>query len=128
MVLTYSAYVAEVFRRASSVQSQSTGAARSLACRSGRPCDTRAAAGDPRVLPPLLNDFARCSGHRLIPSWGCRCNRAAQIESSRTFNYTPYVVAAVLFLILTGLDALADHVSSARSLDACTGQCVMTPC
>ena len=27
--------------------------------------------------------------------------RAAQIESSRTFNYTPYVVAAVLFLILT---------------------------
>jgi polar amino acid transport system permease protein len=27
--------------------------------------------------------------------------RAAQIEASRTFNYTPYVVAAILFLIIT---------------------------
>ena len=27
--------------------------------------------------------------------------RAAQIETARSFNYTPYVVAAVLFLILT---------------------------
>jgi polar amino acid transport system permease protein len=27
--------------------------------------------------------------------------RAAQIESSKSFNYTPYVVAAVLFLLLT---------------------------
>jgi hypothetical protein len=27
--------------------------------------------------------------------------RAAQIASSRTFNYTPYVTAAILFLIIT---------------------------
>jgi polar amino acid transport system permease protein len=27
--------------------------------------------------------------------------RAAQIASSRTFNYTPYVTAAILFLLIT---------------------------
>jgi polar amino acid transport system permease protein len=27
--------------------------------------------------------------------------RAAQINASRTFNYTPYVVAAILFLLIT---------------------------
>jgi len=27
--------------------------------------------------------------------------RAAQINASRTFNYTPYVVAALLFLCIT---------------------------
>ena len=27
--------------------------------------------------------------------------RAAQINASRTFNYTPYVVSAILFLLIT---------------------------
>ena len=66
-----------------------------------------------RVLPPLLNDFvALLKDTGLISVLGAvDAIRAAQIESSRTFNYTPYVVAAVLFLILTvPLTRWTDHV------------------
>jgi polar amino acid transport system permease protein len=39
--------------------------------------------------------------------------RAAQIASSRTFNYTPYVIAAILFLLITiPLTRYTDHVLS----------------
>ena len=42
--------------------------------------------------------------------------RRAQIYNSESFNYTPYVVAAILFLILTiPLTRFTDHVL-ARSI------------
>jgi polar amino acid transport system permease protein len=56
-----------------------------------------------RVVPPLLNDFVSLlKDTGLISVLGVvDAIRAAQIESSKTFNYTPYVVAAALFLLLT---------------------------
>jgi len=56
-----------------------------------------------RVVPPLLNDFVSLlKDTGLISVLGViDAVRAAQIESSKSFNYTPYVVAAVLFLLLT---------------------------
>ena len=47
--------------------------------------------------------------------------RAAQIESARTFNFTPYVVAALLFVLLaapTGriADALAARAARRQGL------------
>ncbi len=56
-----------------------------------------------RVVPPLLNDFiSLLKDTGLVSVLGViDAIRAAQIESSRSFNYTPYVVAAILFLLLT---------------------------
>jgi polar amino acid transport system permease protein len=56
-----------------------------------------------RVVPPLLNDFVSLlKDVGLVSILGVvEALRQAQIESSKTFNYTPYVVAAILFLIVT---------------------------
>jgi polar amino acid transport system permease protein len=56
-----------------------------------------------RVVPPLLNDFVSLlKDTGLVSILGVTdAVRAAQINSSRTFNYTPYVVAAILFLFIT---------------------------
>ena len=54
-----------------------------------------------RVIPPLLNDLVslqKDSG--LIAVLGVvDAIRAAQIETAIDFNYTPYVVAGVLFVL-----------------------------
>jgi polar amino acid transport system permease protein len=56
-----------------------------------------------RVIPPLLNDLVslqKDSG--LISILGAMdAIKAAQIVTARTFNFTPYVVAGVLFVLLT---------------------------
>jgi polar amino acid transport system permease protein len=56
-----------------------------------------------RVVPPLLNDLVslqKDSG--LIAVLGViDAIRSAQIETARDFNFTPYVVAGVLFVALT---------------------------
>ena len=105
LVLTYGAYVAEVIRAGiESVHPSQVAAARSLGLSHGRtlrfvvlPHALR------RVVPPLLNDAAslqKDSG--LISVLGViDAVRAAQIETSYSFNYTPYLVAAALFLLLT---------------------------
>jgi polar amino acid transport system permease protein len=56
-----------------------------------------------RVVPPLLNDFVSLlKDTGLVSILGVTdAVRAAQISASRTFNYTPYVVAAILFLLIT---------------------------
>ena len=56
-----------------------------------------------RVVPPLLNDFVSLlKDTGLVSILGVTdAVRAAQINASRTFNYTPYVVAAILFLLIT---------------------------
>jgi polar amino acid transport system permease protein len=105
VVLTYSAYVAEVIRSGIlSIHPSQRMAARSLGLTQGQalrfvilPQALR------RVVPPLLNDLvALLKDTGLVSILGViDAVRAAQIDSSRTFNYTPYVVAAVLFLALT---------------------------
>jgi polar amino acid transport system permease protein len=105
VVLTYSAYVAEVIRSGIlSIHPSQRAAARSLGLTSGQtmrfvvlPQALR------RVVPPLLNDFVSLlKDTGLVSILGVTdAVRAAQINASRTFNYTPYVVAAILFLIIT---------------------------
>jgi polar amino acid transport system permease protein len=105
VVLTYSAYVAEVIRSGIlSIHPSQRAAARSLGLTSGQtmrfvvlPQALR------RVVPPLLNDFVSLlKDTGLVSILGVTdVVRAAQINASRTFNYTPYVVAAILFLLIT---------------------------
>jgi len=105
VVLTYSAYVAEVIRSGIlSIHPSQRAAARSLGLTSTQtmryvvlPQAIR------RVVPPLLNDFVSLlKDTGLVSILGVTdAVRAAQINASRTFNYTPYVVAAILFLIIT---------------------------
>lgn len=105
LVLTYSSYVAEVFRAGiESVHPSQRAAARSLGLNHLQtlryvvlPQAVR------RVLPPLMNDLVslqKDSG--LIAVLGViDAIRAAQISTATDFNFTPYVVAGVLFICLT---------------------------
>jgi polar amino acid transport system permease protein len=105
VVLTYSAYVAEVLRSGIlSVHPSQKAAARSLGLTSAQTLRyVVLPQGIRRVIPPLMNDFVSLlKDTGLISVLGVvDAIRAAQIESSKTFNYTPYVVAAILFLLLT---------------------------
>jgi polar amino acid transport system permease protein len=116
LVLTYSAYVAEVFRAGiESVHPSQRAASRSLGLSNSQtlrfvvlPQAIR------RVLPPLLNDFVslqKDSG--LISILGViDAIRAAQISTASDFNYTPYIVAGFLFVCLTiPLTRLTDWVA-----------------
>jgi polar amino acid transport system permease protein len=104
LILIYSAYVAEVFRAGiESVHPSQRAAARSLGLSHRQsmrlvilPQAVR------RVLPPLLNDFVALQKDvGLISVLGAvDAIRAAQIASARTFDFTPYVVAALLFVLL----------------------------
>jgi polar amino acid transport system permease protein len=117
LVLTYSAYVAEVFRAGiESVHPSQRAAARSLGLSGPQalrhvvlPQAVR------RVVPPLLNDLvALTKDSGLISILGAAIDavRAAQIATAETFNFTPYVVAGLLFLLLTiPLTRLTDYVS-----------------
>jgi polar amino acid transport system permease protein len=115
LVLCYSAYVAEVFRAGiESVHPSQRAAARSLGLTYGQtmrkvvlPQAVR------RVQPALLNDFvAMQKDVGLISILGAvDAVRAAQIEVADTFNFTPYVVAGLLFVLLAIPSArLADWV------------------
>jgi polar amino acid transport system permease protein len=105
VVLTYSAYVAEVFRSGIlSIHPSQRAAARSLGLTQAQsmryvilPQAVR------RVIPPLLNDLvALIKDTGLVSILGViDAVRAAQIQTSKTFNYTPYIVAAILFLFIT---------------------------
>lgn len=115
VVLTYSAYVAEVLRSGIlSVHPSQSAAARSLGLTGAQTLrHVVLPQGIRRVIPPLLNDFVSLlKDTGLISVLGVvDAIRAAQIESSKTFNYTPYVVAAVLFLLLTvPLTRITDRV------------------
>ena len=115
LVLTYSAYVAEVFRAGiESVHPSQRAAARSLGLSYGQtmrrvvlPQAVR------RVQPALLNDFvAMQKDVGLISILGAiDAVRAAQISVAQSFNFTPYVVAGLLFVLLAIPSArLADWV------------------
>lgn len=105
VVLTYSAYVAEVLRSGIlSIHPSQRAAARSLGLTSSQTMrHVVLPQAVKRVVPPLLNDLvALIKDTGLVSILGVTdAVRAAQIASSRTFNYTPYVVAAILFLLIT---------------------------
>jgi polar amino acid transport system permease protein len=104
LVLTYSAYVSEVFRAGiEAVHPSQRIAARSLGLTHGQsmrliilPQAVR------KVTPALMNDFvAMQKDVGLISVLGAvDAVRAAQIETSHFFNYTPYIVAGLLFVLL----------------------------
>jgi polar amino acid transport system permease protein len=56
-----------------------------------------------RVIPPLLNDFIGLQKDTaLVASIGVvEAFRQAQIESSATFNFTPFLATAMLFVLVT---------------------------
>jgi polar amino acid transport system permease protein len=105
LVLVYSAYVAEVYRAGiESVHPSQEAAARSLGLSRAKalrfvilPQAVR------RVVPPLLNDFIGLQkDSALVALIGpIEAFRQAQIDSAATFNYTPYVATALLFVSLT---------------------------
>jgi polar amino acid transport system permease protein len=105
LVLSYSAYVAEVFRAGiGSVHPSQRMAARSLGLTVGQ---TNRYVVLPQairnVVPPLLNDFISLQKDTaLVAVLGpIEILRQAQIDASSTFNYTPYVAAALIFIALT---------------------------
>jgi polar amino acid transport system permease protein len=106
LTLSYSAYVAEVFRAGiESVHPSQRAAARSLGLSVSQtmrlvvlPQAVR------RVIPPLVNDLSSLiKDCGLISLLGIPLDaiREAQIRQSELANFTPYVVAGVLFMLLT---------------------------
>jgi len=105
LILVYSAYVSEVYRAGiESVHPSQEAAARSLGLsrfqtlrhvvipQAGR-----------RVIPPLLNDFIGLQKDTaLVALLGVvEAFRQSQIDVSATFNYTPYICTAILFIAIT---------------------------
>jgi len=104
IVLTYSAYVSEVIRAGiEAVHPSQRLAARSLGLSHGATMRLVVLPQAARkVSPALMNDFvAMQKDVGLISVVGIvDAVRAAQIETAATFNFTPYVVAGVLFVLL----------------------------
>ena len=105
LVLVYTAYVSEVYRAGiESVHPSQEAAARSLGLSRLQalrhvvlPQAVR------RVIPPLLNDFIGLQKDTaLVATLGVvEAFRQAQINNAATFNGTPFLVAATLFVLLT---------------------------
>ena len=105
LVLVYTAYVSEVYRAGiESVHPSQEAAARSLGLRRGQalryvilPQAVR------RVIPPLLNDFIGLQKDTaLVGTLGAiEAFNQSQIDTNATFNYTPYLAAATLFVAIT---------------------------
>jgi polar amino acid transport system permease protein len=116
LVITYGAYLAEVFRAGiESVHPSQLAAARSLGLTYRQtmrhvvlPRAVR------RVAPPLLNDTVALQKDVGLVSLAGPIDavRAAQIATAADFNYTPYIVAGVLFVLLAiPLIAVTDWVT-----------------
>jgi polar amino acid transport system permease protein len=105
LVLIYSAYVSEVYRAGiESVHPSQEAAARSLGLSRWQalrkvilPQAVR------RVIPPLLNDFIGLQKDTaLVGTVGAiEAFNQSQITADATFNFTSYLVAAVLFVAIT---------------------------
>jgi polar amino acid transport system permease protein len=115
LVLSYSAYVAEVYRAGiESIHASQLAAARSLGLSQWQalrfvvlPQAVR------RVIPPLLNDFVSLQKDTsLLMVLGIiEAARAAQIYSSLRYNYSSFVMAAILFILMTiPLARFTDHL------------------
>jgi polar amino acid transport system permease protein len=106
LVLSYSAYVSEVYRAGiESVHPSQTASARSLGLTRWQalrfvivPQAVR------RVIPPLLNDFVALQKDTALVAFVVAVPEAfkeAQIIQNADFNFTPLVAAALLFLLIT---------------------------
>ena len=105
LVLSYSAYVAEVYRAGiQSVHPSQIAAARSLGLSRWQslrfvviPQAVR------RVVPPLLNDFISLQKDTaLVSTLGAiEVVRAGNIYASDRFNFSSFTVASILFILLT---------------------------
>ena len=105
VIITYSAYVAEVIRSGIlTVHPSQRAAARSLGLSNFQTLrHVVLPQALKRVTPPLLNDLvALIKDTGLVSILGVTdAVRAAQIQTAKTFNYTPYVMAAIVFLLVT---------------------------
>jgi polar amino acid transport system permease protein len=105
LTLLYSAYVSEVYRAGiESVHPSQAAAARSLGLSQMQalryvvvPQAVR------RVIPPLLNDFIGLQKDTVLVSFigVVEIFRQTQIREAATFNFTPYLVTALVFLVVT---------------------------
>ena len=105
LTLIYSAYVSEVYRAGiESVHPSQEAAARSLGLSRFQalrhvvlPQAIR------RVIPPLLNDFIGLQKDTVLVSYigVVEIFRQSQIRSAATFNFTPYLVTALVFIVVT---------------------------
>ena len=105
LVLVYTAYVSEVYRAGiESVHPSQEAAARSLGLGRGQalrfvvlPQAVR------RVVPPLLNDFIGLQKDTVLVSYigVVEIFRQSQITQAATFNFTPYMDVALVFLVVT---------------------------
>jgi polar amino acid transport system permease protein len=105
LTLLYSAYVSEVYRAGiDSIHPSQAAAARSLGLTQFQamrhvvlPQALR------RVIPPLLNDFIGLQKDTVLVSFVgvVEIFRQSQIRQAATFNFTPYLVTALVFLLLT---------------------------
>jgi polar amino acid transport system permease protein len=105
LVLSYGAYVAEVIRAGiESVHPSQVASADSLGLTHAQamrfvvlPQALR------RVVPPLLNDFVSLpKDTALVAAVGLtETLRQANVYASFNFNYTPYLVAAAFYVVLT---------------------------
>jgi polar amino acid transport system permease protein len=105
LVLVYTAYVSEVYRAGiESVHPSQDAAARSLGLthfQSLRKVVLPQAVR--RVIPPLLNDFIGLQKDTALVGFlgSVEAFKQSQIDAAATFNYTPFLAAAVLFVALT---------------------------
>jgi polar amino acid transport system permease protein len=105
LTLVYSAYVSEVYRAGiDSVHWSQEAAARSLGLSRSQalryvvvPQAVR------RVIPPLLNDFIGLQKDTVLVSiiGVVEIFRQAQIIKSATFNFTPFMAVALVFVVIT---------------------------
>jgi polar amino acid transport system permease protein len=105
LTLIYSAYVSEVYRAGiASIHPSQAAAARSLGLTQAQalrhvvlPQAIR------RVVPPLLNDFIGLQKDTVLVSYigVVEIFRQSQIVEAGTFNFTPYLATALVFLLIT---------------------------
>jgi polar amino acid transport system permease protein len=105
LVLSYSAYVAEVIRAGiESVHESQRAAARSLGMSSRQTMQTVVLPqAFRRIVPPLMNSFVSLQKDVALVSLigPVEILRQAGIDKAKTANFTPYVAAAAIFLLLT---------------------------
>jgi polar amino acid transport system permease protein len=105
LVLVYTAYVSEVYRAGiESVHPSQDAAARSLGLTHWQSLRTVVLPqAVRRVIPPLLNDFIGLQKDTALVGFlgSVEAFKQSQIDAAATFNYTPLVAAALLFVALT---------------------------
>jgi polar amino acid transport system permease protein len=105
LTLIYSAYVSEVYRAGiDSIHPSQTAAARSLGLsrlQSLRYVVLPQAVR--RVIPPLLNDFIGLQKDTVLVSYigVVEIFRQSYIKQAGSFNFTPYLATALVFLVVT---------------------------